>query len=299
MRASARLRLPSGDVVELLPGDLIGRTSTAALRLDDPRVSEAHALISLRGGELHLLSLRRLVAVDGKPVSSAVLRAGLVIALAEAVELTVEAVHLPGTLPALEGEGLDRRLLRSVASIFVGPPLEVVARYDPGAQAHLWLTDSAWRLQIAGQPRRPVDEGDEFLVGGHLLRLVGVPIHSAGQTPTRIEGGVLTPLWIVARFDSAHIHRAEHAPLVLGGRGARLLSELVAFGGPVAWQVLASEVWPEAADPDVLRHRLDVNLGRLRSRLREAGIRADLVRSDGAGQVELVLCQGDTVEDQT
>ncbi len=103
----------------------------------------------------------------------------------------------------------------------------------------------------------------------------------------------------MAQFDTAHIHRLQHPPLALGGRGARILSELVTFGGPVAWQTLAAEVWPEQVEPEVLRHRLDVNLARLRSRLRGAGIRADLVRNDGAGQVELLLCEGDTVEDRT
>ncbi len=52
------------------------------MSLDDPRISEAHALLSLRGGALHLLSLRRMIAVDGKPVSGVELRRGLVVALA-------------------------------------------------------------------------------------------------------------------------------------------------------------------------------------------------------------------------
>lgn len=299
MRASARLRLPSGDIVELLPGDLIGRTSMAALHLDDPRISEAHALISLRGGELQILSLRRMIAVDGKGVSSAVLRAGLVVALADGVEFVVEEVHLPGALPALEAEGAGRRLLGSVASVLTRPSLQILPRYAPEADAHVWLTDGAWRVQVAGTTPQLIGLGESFAVGPHTLHLVGVPITSAGQTPTRVEGGVQAPLRVVAQFDTAHIHRREHPPLVLGGRGARIVSELVSFGGPVAWQVLAGEVWPDFPDPAVLRHRLDVNLARLRSRLRGAGIRPDLVRSDGAGKVELVLCEGDTVEDRT
>jgi hypothetical protein len=67
----------------------------------------------------------------------------------------------------------------------------------------------------------------------------------------------------------------------------------------VSWQVLAGEVWPDHSEPGVLRRRLDVNLARLRSRLRGAGIRGDLVRTDGSGQIELLLCEGDTVEDRT
>ena len=52
MRASVRLRLPDGTIETLYAGDLIGRTWAAALRLDDPDVSEAHAMVSLRGERL-------------------------------------------------------------------------------------------------------------------------------------------------------------------------------------------------------------------------------------------------------
>ena len=70
MRAVARLLLPDGRDVEVGPGDLIGRTPSAAAVIDDPRIAEAHAFVSLRHGELHLLSLRRMVVVAGKPRSS-------------------------------------------------------------------------------------------------------------------------------------------------------------------------------------------------------------------------------------
>lgn len=51
---------------------------------------------------------------------------------------------------------------------------------------------------------------------------------------------------------------------------------------------LVAEVWTDD-DAFVLRKRWDVNLGRLRGRLREGGVRTDLVRAAGTGQVELVL----------
>lgn len=44
--------------VDRAPGDLIGRLPGAALQIADPRVSEAHAMVSLRAGELVLLALR-------------------------------------------------------------------------------------------------------------------------------------------------------------------------------------------------------------------------------------------------
>lgn len=299
MYASVRFRLPSGGVVELLPGDLIGRTTTAALHIDAPQISEAHALVSLRGGELHLLSLRRMIAVDGKAVASVVLRRGLSVGLADGIEITVEAVHLPGALAALEAPGIGRRLLGSVASIIAGPPVRIAGRYEPSSDAHLWITDGVWRLQRPGGEPHPLRPGESFKVGGTELTLVDVPLTSAGQTPTRIEGGVQTPLRIVAQFDTVQIHRVDRPPLVLSGRGARIVSELVSLAGPAPWQLLAGEVWPDHPDPNVLRHRFDVNLARLRARLRGAGVRTDLVHTDGAGQVELLLVPGDSVEDRT
>jgi pSer/pThr/pTyr-binding forkhead associated (FHA) protein len=68
-RPHVRLTLPDGSVRELEHGDLIGRLWSAALVIDDPRISEAHALVSLREGGFWLLSLRRKIAVGGRPVS--------------------------------------------------------------------------------------------------------------------------------------------------------------------------------------------------------------------------------------
>ena len=56
--ATVYLLTPDGEEHALIPGDLIGRMHTAALHLDDGRVSEAHAMVSLRDGSLRLLSLR-------------------------------------------------------------------------------------------------------------------------------------------------------------------------------------------------------------------------------------------------
>ena len=50
MHAHAILRDPQGHHHELVHGDVIGRVWSAALQLDDGRVSEAHAMVSLREG---------------------------------------------------------------------------------------------------------------------------------------------------------------------------------------------------------------------------------------------------------
>jgi DNA-binding winged helix-turn-helix (wHTH) protein len=86
---------------------------------------------------------------------------------------------------------------------------------------------------------------------------------------------------------------------LLSGILARLVAELLAFGGPVRWDMLCRALWGGAADVDdaVLRHRLDVTLQKLRKRFEAAGIRRDLIVSHGTGQLELVLLPGDAAED--
>ena len=121
----------------------------------------------------------------------------------------------------------------------------------------------------------------------------------AGADATRARGAFHHPLRVVAHFDTVHVTREGGAPLVLSGISARILSELVVFDGPVAWDIVAREVWNDGADPTQLRRKWDVNLARLRAKLRDADIRDDLVRSDGTGNIEIVRYPGDTFEDRT
>ncbi len=45
-----------------------------------------------------------------------------------------------------------------------------------------------------------------------------------------------------------------------------------------------------------MRRKWDASLARLRQKLRENRIRADLIRADGAGNFELLLYPGDIVD---
>lgn len=298
MRAFVRLSTPRGDC-DLGAGDLIGRLPSAALCIDDPRVSEAHALVTLRRGELHLLSLRRMIAVAGKPLSELRLAPGQRIELAEGVALGVEAVVAPQAVLALRGPGFGQRTLPGVASLAAGPPPSLVARFVPGAAAYVWLTGASCRLRQGGAPDRELAPGDRFTVGDHELEVCLLPLGTGAHASTMQGGSVHLPLRLVANYDTVEIHRAGRPTLVLGGLKARLMSELVIYGGPVAWETCARQLWPDGADTLDLRHRWDVALGRLRRQLREAGLRDDLVTADRAGQIQLVLREHDLVEDRT
>jgi hypothetical protein len=300
MRAHVRIRCPDGSLVELGHGDLIGRLWNAALHIDDARVSEAHALVSLRGGSLMLLALRGRFAVDQQPLAEVRLVAGMEVLLARSLSISIEEVVLPDHVLALEGDGLARMHLAGVCSIYAGSPPSVEHRHRGDADAWIWGTGDGWRLRTPDDGVRTLTAGDQWTLRGRELRVVAVPLESAGPARTRALGAVQAPLRLVAYFDTVHIHREGRPPLQLRGQAARILSELVACGVPIAWQGMAAQLWPEDADDTAhLRRRWDVALARLRSRLKGAGVRPDLVRADGSGLLELFLYDGDSAEDRT
>ncbi len=205
MRAYVRFRLPSGDSVELGHGDLIGRLWSAALTIRDARVSEAHAMVSLRGQELLLLPLRGRFSTNGQRVSSLVLAIGQRITLAEALELEVEDVSLPAAVFAVEGEGLARVVVTGVCSLLTRPRPELVPRLVPDAPAYLWGDGEGWCLTVNGTSRT-IQIGDNWELDGRQFRAVGLALDSAGNSATRGEAGVARSLRIVAQFDTVHVH---------------------------------------------------------------------------------------------
>lgn len=276
---------------------MIGRASTSALLIDDPRVSEAHAIVSLRHGELYILALRRMVGFQGRPVSEVRLEPGIAIELADELTLTVEDVRLPDRISGLRTAGAVPCPLGSVASIHGGDPPRVAARFVPDADAHLWsLGHETWRVRVGEGRPRTLAVGDGFDVGGHRFELCAIDRAAIDQPSTLGAGGVATPLRIVAHDDSVEIHRHNRPIVTVSGMGGRVLSELIAVRAPVAWEVISRELWHDSDEPTELRRRWDVTIGRLRARLREVGVRADLVRSDGSGQIQLLLYDSDRVE---
>lgn len=299
VRAWALVEDVDGVLHELMAGDLIGRLGSAGLQIDDARISEAHALVSLRDQTLKLLALRGAFAVAGKPLQEVELAEGLVVQLARGVSLTVREVHLPDLVLAIEAEGFPRRRLPPVASLVGGPRPRLVTRYVHDADAHLWSAGDGWRVQLPGTRPRTLKPGDGFMAGGRTYVTALVPLADAAAAKTELQGGVQEPLALEGRFDTVHITRPGRPPAVVTGLPGRLLSELISFGQPVPWLLLAQQIWGEEEDPGVLRPRLDMTLSRLRRKLRELRLRTDLARTDGSGNVELFLYAADRAEDHS
>ncbi len=304
MHAHVRLRLPDGTVASLVPGDLIGRLTTAALHLSDARISEAHAMVSLRGKDLKLLALRGMFAVAGRPVNEVTLTPGLDVEMAPGLGLHVVDVALPERVLAIDVGGELRQVLAGTTSLVLEPAPALVPRYRATASAHIWNTGQAWVLQTRDgaarrEPALELHEGDVFDIEGVTVSAVAVPLARLAQGATQLEGALRRPLTLVARYDTAHILQDGQPALALDGIAARIVSELVAVDGPVGWAVLAGEIWPKEPDRIALRRKWDVNLNRLRRKLRGAGVRTDLVRAGGRGTVELLLYGDDRVQDHT
>lgn len=295
MRAFVVFLTPAGEEVALGHGDILGRLGRAALYLDDPRVSEAHAMVSLRGEALKLLALRGRLKLAGRQVTELTLEAGQLIELASSLTLRVEDVVLPDEVVGLRAPGLPPVALQGVLSFFATP----TPRFEPGLFAHadlvVWGEEGTWKAAEPGQSPVPLELGQRLTVRGLELLTEAIPLDAVGASATVAPD---QPLKIVAHYDTAKVHHGDQVVL-LAGVPARLISELVAIGGPAPWEALAHELWGAEVSRDLLRTRFDMALSRLRKRLRSAQVREDLVVSSGTGQVELVLREGDVLEDAT
>lgn len=288
-------RVGAAPPVLLFPGDIVGRLASASLYLDDPRISEAHAYLSLRGGRLVLLGLRGRLGVDGHVVREVALHEGAEVQLARDVVVRFERLVLPSWVLAIEGDGLPRQVLTGACSLVLDPEPSLARGAVGAAALQWWQGDDGWKVRQADGRVADVLVDDQWTVNGRTFRACRVQLDTLQTAPTRRLGALGSPLLLRALYDSVHIERDGEVVVTLSGRSAQLVSELVAFGGPAPWAALAGEVWGRTETPEALRPRLDVTLGRMRRKLEVAGVRRDLVRMDGCGQVELVLGPQDRV----
>lgn len=291
--------------VTVHPGDVIGRLATANLVIADPRISEAHALVSLRNRSLRLMALRGALTVDGRDVDSVTLAPGLRVELADGVSLTVEAVELPTHSLVLCGAaqgpielGASTYSLLPATGAEAGS-LRLVAGRVPDAAAHLWYSGSRLWISPRNQDAEPIQIGARWVIDGCALRVIQAPLDGIDDTVTGAPGGApRAGLVIVARYTTVHVQRRAQTA-VITGKPANLVSELVRFGGkPVPWELLARQIWGER-ERELLRDNFDATRSRLRRQLRDLQVREDLVGLDGSGNVELVLYPDDRVVDET
>ena len=236
--------------------------------------------------------------VDGQPEDEIEVAPGQRIRIG-GTDLDVLDLTLPEEILAIRvGEAEPQELCAGVYSLVRGQSPELVPWDGDDALARIWSTAEGWCIQCNPGHRETVLPGRRWVIHGVVLEAVAIPINLAG--PSSTVGPSRVGLTLVARHTSCHLLRPGRQAVVVDGQPGRVLSELCAMGAPADWTVLGGELWPELrADRDALRRNWDRVMRRLRLKLRENGVREDLVRADGLGNVELVLAVGDRVRDET
>jgi hypothetical protein len=223
-----------------------------------------------------------------------VLAKGDVIQLARDIHLTVVDLNLPPMVLAIEGDNLPRQVLPGTCSLIFDPDPTLAPGSVTGATLQLWTFGDDWHVRLPSGETTLVSDGDEWSLSSGTYRPVWVSTEVAGADATVTASKINSPLTLRAQYDAVQIERGGESIIALSGRTARLVSELIAFDGPVAWEVLAREVWPTGESVETLRPKLDVTLNRLRKKLQAVGIRRDLVKPDGCGMMVLTLTPSDT-----
>jgi hypothetical protein len=288
--------LPSGELCSVGPGALVGRAWTAEVRLADYRVSEAHAWVSLRDTGLQVLPLRGRVRLDGRDMQRVEVAVGQRLELAPEVAITVTQVVLPLDLQAISLDGGAAQVPAGTMSLVLEPAPHLRAGLDAQAAAIVFSDGASWFLQEPAGPSRLLESGVPLEVQGVAVTSVFVPVRTAQVPETDSRTSESPRLHLKSFYDSVHVWQDERSPLVMRGLAAKLVSELIALGGPAHWSIVAGELWADTDDREVLRHRLDVTTAKVRRLLHDAGYRRNLVTAHNTGHLELLMYPGDRVE---
>lgn len=287
--------------VVLGPGALIGRHGLCALRIDDPRISEVHAVLRQRGRRMHMAAIGGVLRVGGAPIRDLQLQPGLRVHLLPGVILEVLTVARPAEVLALQvGDLPPQELVDGCYSVLRSPLVDLVPGQLAGALVQVIDSGDSWRVLLPGGEAPVLRPGKTFQVRRVPIHALTLPTRSNrawAAVPGQWRADPLA-LRFEAQSEVVHIERATRHDLALTGRSAELLRALHHAGGALSPAALAQALWPEAAArfvvaPQTARRRLARAVEELRTVLRSHGVRDDLVRDDGVGNVELYLLAQD------
>jgi hypothetical protein len=296
MNAWVCVRLANGRVVELFPGSIIGRSVGSDLAFADPWVSEAHAIVSLRDGVLKLLALRGRFELAGISLTELVLRPGITVRFSATSAIDVVEVMLPDRVLWLSHPDFGRVLLTRTSSVFVS-----ARRVAPGADAHadavLYSDGAAWYARHAGVVTQLV-AGQRIEIAHEAFLVQEIDTADAGIQTAGAHVAEAAPMVIAVLRDVVQVRRDARVLAAFDGKIGIILEALALERDGHDWRNLSRSVWPEVSEPTVMRRNWDAAMARLRKKLRAAGVRVDLVRSDYGGRFQLKLYRGDTISDE-
>lgn len=298
-QAIATFRLTRHDTHERVmmgPGEFIGRSDVAAMCLDDPRISEAHAMVSLRDDGLKLLALRGRFRIDGKVTMSTTLKPGLLIELAQGVDILCESVTTPDALLGVSVPGLPNLILTGTMTLDVQGVPSFKRGFDAQGDAVFWSVGTQWRVSLQGGPAQVLETGAQITCRGVVCTIISVPLDQAKLARTHNNLG--TPSVFCCMNEVVRIQRVTMPVVVVGGIPGKILASLLRHGGAVRWQDVIDDVWPgDLSSLSVLRRRFDAGLGRLREQCRQTLTQGeDFITLDGAGTLTVHLGEHDRVE---
>ena len=283
----------SGQRTSLGPGDFIGRSDVATLCLDDPRISEAHAMISLRDRQLQLIALRGRFRHDGKVLTEVRLTQGMELELAHDVTLICEQVEMPRTLLGLLIDDELEITLTNTMTLYADTVPTLKRGYAADGDAIFWSTGSSWRMRIADDPACTLKAGDTFTVRGASIKIISIPVERAAYARTRDT--LRAPLLFKPHSTCVEVQPEGGEPMIVSGVPGKILASLLQRHCTASWQEIIDDVWPEDASTlSALRRRFDAGLRRLRDHLR--GVlpeHEELIKLDGTGVVLLTLSPQD------
>lgn len=299
MRAHVKCHLSNSEErFSLGIGDLIGRSKQAALCLDDPRISEAHALLSLRGGALVLLALRGRFRYRGQVFAELELRDGMAIELHKDFWLHCDEVVVPRALIGLEIPALPPVTLTHTSSLFFDADSRTFSLqqgYIEQADVVFWSLGDTWSYRRLDGTTHDLEPGDTIEVQDTSVRCVCISLDHAGTPKTRQSQR--PPLRLEVTSKSVKIQSDVHgSAAVISGIPGQILANISYYKHPVGWQTIARKVWhDDLSSENSLRRRFDVGLSRLRDKLQQLELLHDFVRMDGSGLVSLELEPEDTI----
>lgn len=277
------------ELYTLVPGELIGRSDQAAICLDDPRISEAHAMVSLRGQGLKLLPLRGRFRVDGETVHEVLLSAGLCVELAPDLFMLCVEVILPNSVLSVVFSNLPRIVPSGTTTLYLTPRPRIKHGYDPSGAAILWAVGGRWRIHLAERGETLELESDLTMeLGGERLELRQVPLLDTVYPSTRSTLEDPPKLERCGNGVKAWLDGPEERCVLITGIPGKICAALLDAGNSASVQEIIEVVWEgDLSTPSALRKRFDMGLSRLRERFTELGFEAAMIQLDGTGTLTL------------
>lgn len=288
------LRLPDGRLVYVPPGSVIGRLVTSAVPINDPRISEAHVLVTHRGDSMWMISLQpQPIKVLGERSHRSVkLETGQRLSLTEGYVMEVIAVVTPDRLPQAQYRTVGESAWQTLGnldghehySVMPGPLW--AAGPQSGALFRLACGVDSWVLFSPAGEAIPIEDLDVWSAGEWEFRFLWCPVGQAGIAKTMAKGHPFLDYSIeIGENFVRFIPLGGSLPreqLTFVGQHRLLLLALLREPGPRRWQVLGAEVWDDWAELDrtARERRWNPAVHRLRKRLMEHGLDPDIIYRD-------------------